>query len=394
MLLRGVKDPSKPRHGQPKLGLCFPGTGKRITKEEREQYHPDVYVQFQRKAWYDQATCSEWAVKEAPKLIQNKNAPNLLFADNLSGQTVEEGFIRPLDRFCGTKVHNLLANQTDQLSAIDAGYGALIKSIKTRVQDDWLTDPKHPERWEEWTGERVSASRKRIMLTWWFGEAHELACAQFDFPLVFTQVGHFITVDMSFDSRLKLQGVSHFQFEDKDAERDSKTGRFDDGIVDLTVGRSGQDPSASASFGSALVVGQPEHGRSDMSDGESISENGNSTTTEAGGSTDDQPSSAGEWANSENSDYHDEYPDWASEAGVLVGYRVSQKFNTGWSVGEVLGVEGNRRMHAYGQYFVKHPDDRYPFYDELAAKYYGVHWYLLKNKKACRSNNKRNKKQK
>ena len=61
----------------------------------------------------------------------------------------------------------------------------------------------------------------------------------------------------------------------------------------------------------------------------------------------------------------------------------------------MLGVEGNRRMHAYGQYFVKHPDDRYPFYDELAANYYGKSWYLLKNKKATSNHSdKRNKKQK
>lgn len=75
---------------------------------------------------------------------------------------------------------------------------------------------------------------------------------------------------------------------------------------------------------------------------------------------------------------------------MLVGCRVVQKFNTGWSVGKVLGVEDNRRKHSYGQYFVKHPGDRYPFYDQLAGEYYGESWFLLKKRAPCEQTSKRN----
>ena len=67
----------------------------------------------------------------------------------------------------------------------------------------------------------------------------------------------------------------------------------------------------------------------------------------------------------------------------LVGYRVVQKFNDGWSIGVVKGTERDKRKCEFGQYFVKHKSDRYPFYDELSAAYYGKGkaWVLLKQKK-------------
>ena len=74
-----------------------------------------------------------------------------------------------------------------------------------------------------------------------------------------------------------------------------------------------------------------------------------------------------------------------------MGHRVAQKFNDGWSVGTVKGVENDRRKVEYGQYFVKHASDFYPFYDPLSAEYYGSEsgWVLLKNK--AQSNKRRKK---
>ena len=102
------------------------------------------------------------------------------------------------------------------------------------------------------------------------------------------------------------------------------------------------------------------------------------------------PRQPGGWSNPDDTDHYEDLPDWASEAGVLVGCRVVQKFNTGWSVGKVLGVEDNRRKHSYGLYFVKHPGDRYPFYDGLAGEYYGKSWFLLKKRAPCEQTSKRN----
>ena len=67
ILVRNRKDPHLPRCGQPRLTvcICFRGTGKQIAEEERRQYHPDVHVLFQPKAWFDAATCNKWVMEVA-----------------------------------------------------------------------------------------------------------------------------------------------------------------------------------------------------------------------------------------------------------------------------------------------------------------------------------------
>ena len=59
------KDPSLPRHGQPRMCLAFRGKGLRIKEEEMAQYHKDVVVQFQPCAWYDSVLSNEWVVEVA-----------------------------------------------------------------------------------------------------------------------------------------------------------------------------------------------------------------------------------------------------------------------------------------------------------------------------------------
>ena len=49
VLARNVCDPTKPRHGQPRLCIAFRGTGQRISVDEMAQYHPDVFVQWQKE---------------------------------------------------------------------------------------------------------------------------------------------------------------------------------------------------------------------------------------------------------------------------------------------------------------------------------------------------------
>ena len=53
--------PNLPRRGQPPLTVIFRGAGKRISPEEREAWHSDVRVRFQKKAWADEALCEDYA---------------------------------------------------------------------------------------------------------------------------------------------------------------------------------------------------------------------------------------------------------------------------------------------------------------------------------------------
>ena len=54
--------------------------GARISDEETQQYHPDVIVMWQPKAWYDNATCNKWVAMYALKVpcphMPNLNNPN------------------------------------------------------------------------------------------------------------------------------------------------------------------------------------------------------------------------------------------------------------------------------------------------------------------------------
>ena len=65
-------DASKPRRGQPKLGIIFRGAGLKRKAEEISSYHPDVNVRFQKKAWADDELCEAFAYKEACALGPNQ----------------------------------------------------------------------------------------------------------------------------------------------------------------------------------------------------------------------------------------------------------------------------------------------------------------------------------
>ena len=100
----------------------------------------------------------------APRMIPQSSRRKLVFADNLSGQTLLS-FANSLKAKCNADVHNYIAGQTDELAAIDAGFGALIKRHYDDVLDEWLFASSN--NLEEWTSSRIPASRRegsRILL--------------------------------------------------------------------------------------------------------------------------------------------------------------------------------------------------------------------------------------
>ena len=113
--IRNLNDPTKPRHGQPKLCICFRGTGQRIGEQEFAQYHPDVIVQWQPKAWYDSNLCNKWVAAYALHQIQTSDLEvgqrHLILCDNLAGQTRRSNptFAKLLAEHCSADVFNLVA---------------------------------------------------------------------------------------------------------------------------------------------------------------------------------------------------------------------------------------------------------------------------------------------
>ena len=98
-------------------------------------------------------------------------------------------------------VWNLLANNTDEIQVVDAGFGKLIKTEAEAVADEWL---QVEENWAEWTGPRISASRKRIIMTKWYGEGYERACAQYDFVAAFDKTGSNLSANGEDDEKIAL----------------------------------------------------------------------------------------------------------------------------------------------------------------------------------------------
>eukprot|EP00656_Telonema_subtile_P040205 TRINITY_DN4526_c0_g1_i2.p1 TRINITY_DN4526_c0_g1~~TRINITY_DN4526_c0_g1_i2.p1 ORF type:complete len:397 (-),score=39.76 TRINITY_DN4526_c0_g1_i2:153-1343(-) len=192
VLCRNRIVPDAPRRGQPRLCVIFRGTGKRISAAELAEYHADVHVMWQPKAWADATTSNryvvDYCVDEICKAELEPGTFHLVTCDNLGSQTKKQNpqFSALLDKLCNAKVWNVLAGNTDEVQVVDAGLGAHVKRKAEEIQTEWLRLDKN---WEEWTAGTLSAGRKRILLTHWFGKAWEQACETFDFCKVFTNCG-------------------------------------------------------------------------------------------------------------------------------------------------------------------------------------------------------------
>lgn len=93
--------PVDPWHGHfPHWELAFRGTGKKISNEERLQYDPDVRVKFQKKAFYDDALCLDFATTtmQDHHLKYHKDEDTLCVLDNLSGHKTP-AFVAVLESF-------------------------------------------------------------------------------------------------------------------------------------------------------------------------------------------------------------------------------------------------------------------------------------------------------
>ena len=71
----------------------------------------------------------------------------------------------------------------------------------------------------EWQEASLPAERKRVLLTWWYGQAWEKFCERFDFEGVFDKCGSSLTADGSEYGRIKPQKMDSFSFDLNDAKR-------------------------------------------------------------------------------------------------------------------------------------------------------------------------------
>eukprot|EP00918_Siedleckia_nematoides_P045813 GHVU01100390.1.p1 GENE.GHVU01100390.1~~GHVU01100390.1.p1 ORF type:complete len:386 (-),score=44.60 GHVU01100390.1:2098-3255(-) len=145
--------------------VMFRGKGLRISAAEWKAYDPDVRVHFSPKAYYNDVECLRWAQEDLPLVIKGGGDGNLLFVDNLSGQTTAE--FRQAAAAVNTKIHFLVGGTTDLCQPIDAGVGKCIQNSYFRARDEWLDDPSNARSWLD----GIPVSAHRILSTKWLGTA-------------------------------------------------------------------------------------------------------------------------------------------------------------------------------------------------------------------------------
>ena len=374
ILIRNRKNPTLPRNGQPKLCICFRGTGTRIGRDERDQYHSDVYVLFQPKAWFDSATCNKWVVEVAAKEIDRDAGRSLILADNLSGQTRKTNpqFMKLLDEMCGADMWNLLAGNTDEIQVVDAGFGKLVKDETEEILTDWL---KVEANWEEWMNGRMTASRKRVLCTHWYAAGYERACESYEFPTNFDRCGSNLSPTGVDDDKVALQGLGEFSFCDADAQRDPKTGAMPLAIEAPIVTEGNVEVVADA------VADDSED---DENDQEELSETGDvdpdgegppqsssgSSNDELDGPDFDAEAAGGQAVKALPADYPE----------CILGKTIHHRYDDGWYPGKVLRqIQSSTMRGRNGKFAMKFEDSVNEIDHELSPDDYGPerHWVLI-----------------
>ena len=189
------------------VDLVSKGTGKRIRKEETNQYHKSVEMFWQKNAWVDGSLMIELAHKFVREKIKRHGDEWIcLFADNLSAHLLPE-----VKEIFGSNQVLLIffpPCMTEMVQPIDAGYGRSLRCAIGRELDDWLMDSNNLKKWES----KMTTMERRILIT------HLVARAQ-DFMLLpendkmrincFERTGCLITTKIcDKDALIKPQGVT------------------------------------------------------------------------------------------------------------------------------------------------------------------------------------------
>ena len=272
-------------------------------------------------------------------------------------------FAKLLLELCGADVWNLLAGNTDEIQVVDAGFGALVKRFTEEEQQDWLNVDKN---WDEWTGATLTASRKRILMTHWYGRGYERACESYDFTKVFDSCGSNLTADGSGDSEIHLQGLAEFSFELADAQRDPLTGESEAEAAGIVIEE-----------GNAAAENAANANDSDGSDvEEELSENDGSESGDGGETSDDE----------DGEPFADDMYTIANapkDRKECIGKTIAYRWEEGWYVGKVQRQVQNCEVQSRnGQFACKYSDSHREIFHDLFLEDYGAKkmWVMVTEK--------------
>ena len=349
-----------------------------MAAEEVRGRHPDVLVLWQPKAWADAATCNKWVIEVAAQSILTTDVKpgerHLVLCDNLSGQTQKGNpqFGKLLDEMCKADVWNLLSGNTDEIQVVDHGFGASLKREAEEVQTEWL---KQPENYKEWIGGRMSASRRRVMSTIWYGEAYARVCKKFNFCKVFDKLGSNLTLDGSRDNLIKLEGLETFSFNAEDINRDPKTGLFP--AVEAEDAAEAEDSEPSAVEEPPLVANDDSDIEQDVEELE-VQSGPESDCSDDGGTTDEDALEGEDYVVPAGRAIEPEVPDGRPRS--IFKRRIAHRYDVGWYEGFVRRqITMSDRQNDNGKYEVRFDGETSTHNLALLIEDYGCdkHWVLF-----------------
>ena len=112
------------------------------------------------------------------------------------------------------KRYIFLIDGTDICQPVDAGYGQLMKQKIRQVSDQWLENDDNLDIWMGNSDDKLTVSKRRILITQWVGEAHRaLQHENYDkFRWsCFERTGCLLTADGSDDDKVKPEGLHDYK---------------------------------------------------------------------------------------------------------------------------------------------------------------------------------------
>ena len=142
------------------VDLVSKGSGKRIKDAEKQRYHPEVNMFWQKNAWVD----GNVMIELAHKFVREKKKKHgddwvVLYADNLSAHLLPQ--VKTIFGNNQVLVIYFPPNMTEMIQPIDAGYGRSLRCAIGRELDAWLMDAANLIKWES----KMSAMERRILVT-------------------------------------------------------------------------------------------------------------------------------------------------------------------------------------------------------------------------------------
>ncbi|KAK3280480.1 hypothetical protein CYMTET_11676, partial [Cymbomonas tetramitiformis] len=210
---------------QPRLAIIFAGSGKKISKWEKEQYDKRVDVYFQRNAWADLLFTCEWAertwrkhreregvqVNKKRKIVVPEGGELAVASQAVATACVTEAEVATT---VGVKPSGSAAAEGEPAVASQVVDDSRVgNQLKTYVKEERNTFLESSDTaFDEW--EFASASHKRIMYTHWCGDAYEKLITEKNHNInqAYIDKGMTLAADGSEDHLLKLKGLEHMEF--------------------------------------------------------------------------------------------------------------------------------------------------------------------------------------